>query len=153
MDRGAWPVTVHGVTKNQTRLSDWAQRNLSFPHYWWLHILLFIPRHGSYNMGGSDGGLPPVRLKRWKETAETLDTGSQVLCPGLSCVMSVVTTVFRQQCRPWQDVAIGSEKPFSRGQDLKPLAPEVVCQYTRVRAQVHGTCLHWTGEEGGRSGR
>ena len=24
MDRGAWPVTVYGVTKSQTRLSDWA---------------------------------------------------------------------------------------------------------------------------------
>ena len=24
MDRGAWWVTVHGVTKSQTRLSDWA---------------------------------------------------------------------------------------------------------------------------------
>ena len=22
MDRGVWPATVHGVTKNQTRLSD-----------------------------------------------------------------------------------------------------------------------------------
>ena len=25
MDRGAWWATVHGVTKSQTRLSDWAQ--------------------------------------------------------------------------------------------------------------------------------
>ena len=93
-------------------------------------------------MGGSDEGLPPVRLKRWEEIAETQDTGSQVLCPGLSCVMSMVNTMFRQQCRPWQDLAIRSEKPFSRGRDLKQLAPEVVCQYTRVRVQVHSTCLH-----------
>ena len=24
MDRGAWRATVHGVTKSQTQLSDWA---------------------------------------------------------------------------------------------------------------------------------
>ena len=23
MDREAWPAAIHGVTKNQTRLSDW----------------------------------------------------------------------------------------------------------------------------------
>ena len=27
MDRGAWWATVHGVTKSQTRLNDWAQTN------------------------------------------------------------------------------------------------------------------------------
>ena len=26
MDTGAWQATVHGVTKNQTRLSNWAHR-------------------------------------------------------------------------------------------------------------------------------
>ena len=30
MDRGAWWATVHGVTKNQTRLSDWE----CTPHAW-----------------------------------------------------------------------------------------------------------------------
>ena len=30
MDRGAWQATVHGVTKSQTRLSDWTELN------WWL---------------------------------------------------------------------------------------------------------------------
>ena len=37
MDRGAWRATVHGVTKNWTWLSDWAQysteQNLAF----WVH--------------------------------------------------------------------------------------------------------------------
>ena len=25
MDREAWPAAVHGVTKSQTRLSDWTE--------------------------------------------------------------------------------------------------------------------------------
>ena len=29
MDRGAWRVTVHGVTKSRTRLSDSAQHNVT----------------------------------------------------------------------------------------------------------------------------
>ena len=28
MDRGAWWATVHGVTKSQTQLSDWAQPHM-----------------------------------------------------------------------------------------------------------------------------
>ena len=28
MDRGAWLATVHGVTKSQTQLSDWARRQI-----------------------------------------------------------------------------------------------------------------------------
>ena len=31
MDREAWPATVHGVAKSQTRMSDWTE--LNFPHY------------------------------------------------------------------------------------------------------------------------
>ena len=29
MERGAWQATVHGVSKSQTRLSDWAQHSTS----------------------------------------------------------------------------------------------------------------------------
>ena len=42
MDRGAWQATVHGVAKNQTRLSDQAQtsqRGLSDPARYILHYL------------------------------------------------------------------------------------------------------------------
>ena len=28
MDRGAWLATVHGIAKSQTRLSDWARRQI-----------------------------------------------------------------------------------------------------------------------------
>ena len=28
MDRGAWQATVHGITKNRTRLSDYAQHSI-----------------------------------------------------------------------------------------------------------------------------
>ena len=31
MDREAWRAAVHGVTKSQTRLSDWTQLNQSLP--------------------------------------------------------------------------------------------------------------------------
>ena len=33
MDRESWRAAVHGVTKSQTRLSDWTQLNQSLP--WW----------------------------------------------------------------------------------------------------------------------
>ena len=42
MDRGAWQAIVHGVTNNQTRLSDWAhtsQGGLSDPAGYILHYL------------------------------------------------------------------------------------------------------------------
>ena len=29
MDREAWRAAIHGVTKSQTRLSDWTELNLS----------------------------------------------------------------------------------------------------------------------------
>ena len=37
-DRGAWQVTVHGVTKNQTRLSNWTTTTKRFDAYLWLNI-------------------------------------------------------------------------------------------------------------------
>ena len=36
MDREAWHAVVHGVTKSQTRLSDWTELN------WWLPCFLFF---------------------------------------------------------------------------------------------------------------
>ena len=30
MDREAWGAAVHGVTKSQTRLSDWTELNLAY---------------------------------------------------------------------------------------------------------------------------
>ena len=32
MDREAWHVAVHEVTKSQTRLSDWTELNWTFMH-------------------------------------------------------------------------------------------------------------------------
>ena len=34
MDREAWRAAVHGVTKCQTRLSDWTELNWMVHHYW-----------------------------------------------------------------------------------------------------------------------
>ena len=35
MDREAWRAAIHGVTKSQTRLSDWTELNwMSFPQHW-----------------------------------------------------------------------------------------------------------------------
>ena len=45
MDRGAWQATVHGVTKSQTRLSNWHTHYLSsaFPFVCWILFLsLFL---------------------------------------------------------------------------------------------------------------
>ena len=38
MDRGPWQATVHGATKSQTWLSDWAHMNI---WCFWVHITLF----------------------------------------------------------------------------------------------------------------
>ena len=34
MDREAWRAAVHGVTKSQTRLSDWTELNWTEPYLW-----------------------------------------------------------------------------------------------------------------------
>ena len=34
MDRGAWWVTVHGIAKSWTRLSDWTELNIDFLYNW-----------------------------------------------------------------------------------------------------------------------
>ena len=52
MNRGAWRATVHGVTKSQTRLSDWAGtythttsffiRSSVAEHLGWFHVLVIV---------------------------------------------------------------------------------------------------------------
>ena len=39
MDRGAWQVTVHGVAKSQTQLSDSAQHSPHFRGMDWLAMM------------------------------------------------------------------------------------------------------------------
>ena len=50
MDREAWRAAVHGVTKSQTRLSDWTELN------WWRICLLFrllmAVQHTTPNLSG-----------------------------------------------------------------------------------------------------
>ena len=43
MDREAWPTAVHGVTKSQTRLSNWTERG------WWFYSILGFshPQYGN----------------------------------------------------------------------------------------------------------
>ena len=45
MDRGAWWATVHGVTKSQIQLSDWAhtQRGRELPKIWGLLTVQWRP--------------------------------------------------------------------------------------------------------------
>ena len=33
MDREAWHAVIHGVSKSQTRLSDWTERSSGFPYF------------------------------------------------------------------------------------------------------------------------
>ena len=42
MDRGAWQVTVHGVSKSQTRLSDFHIFIFYIPHIYILYIHKYI---------------------------------------------------------------------------------------------------------------
>ena len=45
MDRGAWWVTVQGVTKIRTQLSDWARRH-KHTHHWTWYSMKNIPKVG-----------------------------------------------------------------------------------------------------------
>ena len=38
MDREAWRDAVHGVTKSQTRLSDWTELSITVDHYMSVHV-------------------------------------------------------------------------------------------------------------------
>ena len=50
MDREAWRAAVHGVTKNQTRLSDWTELNLvSSLRQTWVLFVLFSRAFISHN--------------------------------------------------------------------------------------------------------
>ena len=48
MDRGAWRVTVHGVTESQTRLSDLPSFLPSFLEEEWELVLLWRHAHVQY---------------------------------------------------------------------------------------------------------
>ena len=65
MDREAWRAAVHGVTKSQTRLSDWTELNWTCPLSQWCHptisssvgpffsCLQSFPASGSFQMSQS----------------------------------------------------------------------------------------------------
>ena len=51
MDRGAWPATVHGVSKSQTRLSE--LHTLQWWHLCWVFCILRTTTENSWGPGGS----------------------------------------------------------------------------------------------------
>ena len=42
MDREAWRAAVHGITKSQTRMSDWTELNLWFDDFFFSSMLEFF---------------------------------------------------------------------------------------------------------------
>ena len=104
MDRGSWRATVHGVTKSQTRLSDWSELNChilttllfrpayslrslirlhSFIHFWhWdqgLRIFLFWDRQSQCG----------VRVKRRKCLAVNIPEVSRLYPWNFACVIGL----------------------------------------------------------------
>ena len=71
MDREAWRAAVHGVTKSQTRLSDWTELNIIV--YWMLlfvvnllsHIQLFCNPMDCSPPGFSVHGISQGRILEW----------------------------------------------------------------------------------------
>ena len=58
MDREAWYASVHGVTKSQTRLSDWTDwlktedGDKQYMYYWRMCVLLLHPRSNNLMVAG-----------------------------------------------------------------------------------------------------
>ena len=63
MDREAWHAAIHGVTKSQTRLSDWTELNWTL--HWAACYMLGIQRLCAQTSGSSRANPGPVLFSFW----------------------------------------------------------------------------------------
>ena len=77
MDREAWRATVHGVTKSQTQLSDWAELN-------WTEVYEGKVTHPRWQRQSVAENLSPTLLNS-KASVPSSSPGSQ-LKPSSDCI-------------------------------------------------------------------
>ena len=106
MDREAWHAAVHGVTKSQTRLSDWTTAYLCYSKKGWVlksHQLVAVCWLG-LSSEASGGGL------LWNPEDQTLRVSTHVLLPavrgGPGQVLPVSVTQFLSHQRTLLDRAV-----------------------------------------------
>ena len=85
MDRRAWQATVHGVTKSQTGLRDWAHGLLRFPHATEQLSLSAIIREP---LAGTNTKHSQINTKKKKSCKDSIGSSC------IPCIMSAVFNVY-----------------------------------------------------------